>query len=424
MSNASDFIIENGVLKKYVGPGGDVVIPDGVASIGAKVFGTAKGVESVFLPDSVTAIGDRAFYGVPLDKVHIPDSVLKIKEYVFRETSDVFCSQKPKSIVFAGKVLIRYRGQAKKYKIPDGTRAIADRAVNAPSLEHIVIPDSVAYIGSDAFSGCNHLKTIEISAQTVERIGKNAIKAAFFKLLPQNSGAACDYEMNQCFLTNVLINDTQLNGLEASFMSEIRREAVRKDLAVYFIGRAKSTVALARLLSLQTKIPQDEITSYLDLAERCGASEAKAVILSVCNGQDAVKKTAEKQRDDLEMSAADWKKLLKFSYTDKGVVISGYKGTDGTMVVPPSIGKHPVVAIKESAFAFTDYVEKVVLSDGVTTIGAHAFNTSELKEITIPASVTEIGDGAFYATLVTIHAPSGSYAETYAKENNIPFVAE
>ena len=33
MSNASDFIIENGVLKKYVGPGGDVVIPDGVAEI-------------------------------------------------------------------------------------------------------------------------------------------------------------------------------------------------------------------------------------------------------------------------------------------------------------------------------------------------------------------------------------------------------
>ena len=28
MSNASDFIIGNGVLKKYVGPGGDVVIPE------------------------------------------------------------------------------------------------------------------------------------------------------------------------------------------------------------------------------------------------------------------------------------------------------------------------------------------------------------------------------------------------------------
>ena len=38
MSNASDFIIENGVLKKYVGPGGDVVIPKGVTSIGKGAF--------------------------------------------------------------------------------------------------------------------------------------------------------------------------------------------------------------------------------------------------------------------------------------------------------------------------------------------------------------------------------------------------
>ena len=38
MSNASDFIIENGVLRKYVGPGGDVVIPEGVTEIGIKAF--------------------------------------------------------------------------------------------------------------------------------------------------------------------------------------------------------------------------------------------------------------------------------------------------------------------------------------------------------------------------------------------------
>ena len=38
MSNASDFIIENGVLKKYVGPGGDVVIPEGVTAIGELAF--------------------------------------------------------------------------------------------------------------------------------------------------------------------------------------------------------------------------------------------------------------------------------------------------------------------------------------------------------------------------------------------------
>ncbi len=38
----SDFIIENGVLVKYTGNGGDVVIPDGVTDIGYEAFRKCK----------------------------------------------------------------------------------------------------------------------------------------------------------------------------------------------------------------------------------------------------------------------------------------------------------------------------------------------------------------------------------------------
>ncbi len=38
MSNAKVFEIEDGVLKKYLGSGGDVVIPDGVYEIGRSAF--------------------------------------------------------------------------------------------------------------------------------------------------------------------------------------------------------------------------------------------------------------------------------------------------------------------------------------------------------------------------------------------------
>ena len=38
MSNANDFVIETGVLKKYVGPGADVIIPDSVKTIGDDAF--------------------------------------------------------------------------------------------------------------------------------------------------------------------------------------------------------------------------------------------------------------------------------------------------------------------------------------------------------------------------------------------------
>ena len=34
MENMQDFVIENGVLEKYKGPGGDVAIPEGVTEIG------------------------------------------------------------------------------------------------------------------------------------------------------------------------------------------------------------------------------------------------------------------------------------------------------------------------------------------------------------------------------------------------------
>ena len=58
----SDFQIENGVLVKYTGNGGDVVIPDGVTSIGNEAFYEYSSLTSVTLPDSLTSIGDSAFY--------------------------------------------------------------------------------------------------------------------------------------------------------------------------------------------------------------------------------------------------------------------------------------------------------------------------------------------------------------------------
>ena len=60
MKNNPDFIIENGVLSKYTGPGGDVVIPEGVTGIGYEAF-QWSGLTSISLPDSVTDVDFGAF---------------------------------------------------------------------------------------------------------------------------------------------------------------------------------------------------------------------------------------------------------------------------------------------------------------------------------------------------------------------------
>ena len=88
-------------------------------------------------------------------------------------------------------------------------------------------------------------------------------------------------------------------------------------------------------------------------------------------------------------------------------------------------------------------IKTVIIKNGVTSIGDGAFlgckGLADEKgfvivrnvlydyvgkdvNVTIPDSVTSIGNGAFYeCTGLTISGKSGSYAETYAKENGIPF---
>ena len=84
MSNANDLVIEQGVLTKYTGPGGDVVIPEGVTVIEKKTFRGCRRLSSVTVPEGVTTIGNRAFLGcTSLSSVTIPESVTTIGNRAF-----------------------------------------------------------------------------------------------------------------------------------------------------------------------------------------------------------------------------------------------------------------------------------------------------------------------------------------------------
>ena len=72
---STEFKIENNILIDYHGRGGEVVVPEGVTSIGTAFYRNTK-VTSIVIPDSVTFIKERAFYKCyNLKKIVIPDSV-------------------------------------------------------------------------------------------------------------------------------------------------------------------------------------------------------------------------------------------------------------------------------------------------------------------------------------------------------------
>ena len=86
-----------------------------------------------------------------------------------------------------------------------------------------------------------------------------------------------------------------------------------------------------------------------------------------------------------------------------------------------------VTKIGEGAFLWTQYTQEIILPNTVTTIDAEAFNNFVHRQaftVTIPESVKIISKTAFReAYYATIKGKTGSMVETFANENNITFIA-
>ena len=185
--SADEFVIQNGVLVKYTGSGGSVVIPDGITRIGREAFYQCTEVTSITIPNSVTDIGSRAFQKSGLTSIMIPSSVTYIGEFAFSIDTLTSFSVNPNNPSFCSKdgvlynkdqtVLLVYpRGKAESsFIIPEGVTHIEKWAYSEGNLMNISIPSSVESIGEGAFYGAiSHLKDVYYSG-TKEQWNRIAI---------------------------------------------------------------------------------------------------------------------------------------------------------------------------------------------------------------------------------------------------------
>ena len=84
MTNMKDFLIEDGMLKKYLGTDANVTIPSGVTGIGDLAFDGCKSLTNVKIPSGVISIGVLAFGACEsLTNITIHDSVIEIGNRAF-----------------------------------------------------------------------------------------------------------------------------------------------------------------------------------------------------------------------------------------------------------------------------------------------------------------------------------------------------
>ena len=139
-----------------------MTVPDGVTSIGNSAFSGCTGLTNVTIGDSVTSIGDDAFWGcTSLESVTIPDSVTSIGRYAFNNCRNLTSVTIPDSVTSIDAYTFYGCTSLESVKIPGSVTSIAyESFAGCSTLESIELPESLKSIEYSAFSNCYSIEKV------------------------------------------------------------------------------------------------------------------------------------------------------------------------------------------------------------------------------------------------------------------------
>lgn len=415
-----------------------VELPTGIEAIGVSAFWGCKNLKTLQLPDTVTTIMQSAFQGCSsLADITLSERLTNIKQQAFKGCESLNTLTLPEALTHIGYHAFDNCSSLQFHSYDGGL--YLGSATNPwfalifaadPQCTSLTIHKDTALIADGALCYCQNLKTLTFEGDppltAATFYGCTALSTVIAprmapkKLQPfdlQRAGAMGYLCYRDAFTEPVIVADWE------KYIA-LQRKPLLERVFAEDLTQALYVYEKAGKITRQTI---DEV--YLEPAMAANATGCTAFLL---NWKENNVSAADIEKDMLRklnrspFCVADMKKQWRFQkHAGNTLKITGYIGKETDVEIPPIIGKRPVVAIDNYAFAHTKVVS-VVIPEGVTNIANAAFLAcNSLQSIAIPDSVTVIGQFSFsWSPSLTIRGKSGSYAEVYAKENNIPFVAE
>ena len=154
--------------------------PDGVIYLGNVLYaykGEMPENTTINVADGTKVIADGAFYGCKnLKDIIIPQSIINIGSNALKNTS--WLNTQPNGIVYVDKIAYGYKGEYSDnitLEFKNGTKGIANSFIgnfinrnndNKINIK-LIFPESIIYIGNNAFSGSSHYEPFVINCQNL-----------------------------------------------------------------------------------------------------------------------------------------------------------------------------------------------------------------------------------------------------------------
>lgn len=366
-----------------------LVLQEGVTEIGDSLFSSLTSLETVSFPDTLTAIGTNSFRGCSsLKSIELPSSLVSIGIGAFGQCTQMQSVQLPEGLESIGSWAFAYCSELSEIQLPETLTEIGSAAFyECASLTSITIPANVTELQEFTFVSCSELENITIEGKLTYLGGGVFGGTKWFSNQP-------DW---------VIVQDKFLQTYKGSDTELVIPDGVEFICDRAFTGKSIQSV----VLSDSVKSIGSSAFASTDL-ETIDLNQVEIIGESAFNG---------------------CKKLLSLTIPDTVTSIGGMLTSDCSSLTNLRLS-NSITSIPRNAFYNCTALTKIIIPDSVTEIGRYAFYQCDaLEKIWVPESVIDIEDyamgynGSKVSEILTIYGYSESAAESYAVENNIPFVA-